>query len=329
MELPVTQERSRPSRNPNPTLTALLMDSNQQQPDDVQLTLMEIDSDHLNNNGQHNYHHLSPLPASSPLLQSSTLPPSQYTPSAMPSSGQHVTYHSTNNSQQQSRGRSPSQTHKCSCACSETVLLVQDGRTDHLLAEWLTRSVRMLRTYPVLAHIDFEDIRTLLYSAWKELVILYMAQNEFEFEVHSVKTNLNIVCHHKDKTRKRKTIARIETHLPSSRHVEQLKFILGKLKQMKLDSKEFALLRLLMLLNTDLRDLKNSSAVEKASEQIHMLLMEYETVCYPNEPLRLSHMLLHLPGVRGFPIVAFEQLFYGHLVGDTTVKSVLRELLET
>ncbi|XP_071839712.1 nuclear receptor subfamily 2 group F member 6-like isoform X2 [Apostichopus japonicus] len=320
----VTHDRGRSPRNPTPTLTALLMDSNYPGSEDVELSLMEIDNDHMNNNDyQFELHHTLLHGGSSQPIPQSTMSP--------PSAAVQVNYHSTSvNNQHKPHERNTSRQKRCSCACSESVTLVQEGngRTDNLLAEWLTRSARMVRKYPVLGSIDTEDMRTLLYSSWKELVILYMAQNNFSFEVHPA-VNQNIVCPHIDKPRKRRTIARMESHVPSTTHVDQLKFIIGKLEQMNIDSKEFALLRLLMLLNTDLRDLKNSNAVVKASEQIHMLLMEYETVCYPSNPLRLSHMLLHLPGVRGFPIMAFEQLFYRHLVGNTTVKSVLKELLET
>lgn len=242
MDDSASHDRGRTPRNPTPTLTALLMDSNYPQNDDVELSLMELDDDHINNNSfQLECPHRIPRPAER--------------------ATHHTSYHSKSDHHEIISQRKPHGKHsdsmleqhqqRCACACSESVALVQEGngRTDNLLAEWLTRSARMVRKYPVLGSIDNEDMRTLLYSSWKELVILYMAQNDFNFEVIPVK-NRNIVCPHLDKPKKRKTIARMESCLPSCRHVEQLKFIIGKLKQMNIDSKEFALLRLLMLLNT-------------------------------------------------------------------------------
>lgn len=78
---------------------------------------------------------------------------------------------------------------------------------------------------------------------------------------------------------------------------------------------------------TDLRGLSNMTSVESANERAHTALMEYESLRYTSNPLRLSHLLLLLPGVRGFSTRVFENLFYRHLVGDTTVESVLVQLL--
>nr|XP_054768762.1 retinoic acid receptor RXR-alpha-B-like [Lytechinus pictus] len=246
---------------------------------------------------------------------------------------------------------------RCSCPCSDCVKLVRDSTCgmDMDLARWLTKCAEFGTGHTSLANINVHDRQLLVCSAWKDIVILYMAQNKFNFDVvyssmleylqdvpihQYVQTN---TTHHTvdaqfqaDFIAKTGLVSQTYVHplrrgsdfgIPTMRTVNQLQFTLSKLNQMQLDSKEYAVLRILLLLNSDLHSLTDSRAIEVASEKVHTALMEYETLKYPDDPLRLSHMLLLLPGVRGFSAAVFENLFYHHLIGDTSVTSVLRELM--
>ncbi|XP_071499195.1 uncharacterized protein [Diadema antillarum] len=249
---------------------------------------------------------------------------------------------------------------RCTCPCSDSVKLVRDPTCgmDMDLARWLTKCAEFGHGHTSPANINnVHDRQLLVCSAWKDIVILYMAQNKFDFTV--VYAAIRDYMHHLPQQQSSyvqsysplcttgeqfqgdvfgKTGGVTQTYahplrrgsdfgIPTMRTVEQLRFTLSKLRQMQLDSKEYAVLRILLLLNSDLHSLKDSRAVEKASEKVHTALMEYETLKYPDDPLRLSHMLLLLPGVRGFSAAVFENLFYHHLIGDTSVASVLRELM--
>lgn len=226
------------------------------------------------------------------------------------------------------------------------------------LARWLTKCAEFGSGHTGLSNINAHDRQLLVCSAWKDIVILYMAQNNFVFNVdyaaiYEYLHHLPPVqqssyaqtypAHHIGDAQfqgefigKMGMVAQTYVHplrrgsdfgIPTMRTVNQLKFTLSKLNQMQLDSKEYAVLRILLLLNSDLHALTDSRAIEKASEKVHTALMEYETLKYPDDPLRLSHMLLLLPGVRGFSAAVFENLFYHNLIGDTSVASVLRELM--
>ncbi|XP_022090446.1 nuclear receptor subfamily 0 group B member 2-like isoform X2 [Acanthaster planci] len=222
------------------------------------------------------------------------------------------------------------------CPCRTPVLLDMSRceQTDFDLLDWLNKSVMLVKTVPGLSPLPRADRALLLAAAWKELVILYMAQSQFDFDYlipqggldelaqkisgpGSIPVRHGQCCIH---------WSWIEG-IPTLRSVEQLRFILHKFREIRPDDKEYALLRVLLLFNADLRGLSNSPAVEAANERVHTALMEYENACYPRDPLRLSHLLLLLPGVRGFSAKVFENLFYKHLTRDMNVEGVLRDML--
>ncbi|XP_033641768.1 nuclear receptor subfamily 0 group B member 2-like [Asterias rubens] len=222
------------------------------------------------------------------------------------------------------------------CPCRTPVLLDMSrcDQTDLELLDWLNKSVTLVKTVPGLSSLPPADRTLLLSAAWKELVILYMAQSHFNFEFLIPQSGLDELA---QKLSGPGTIpirhgqccihwSWIEG-IPTLRSVEQLRFILHKFREIRPDGKEYALLRVLLLFNADLRGLTSSTSVEAANERIHTALMEYENTCYPRDPLRLSHLLLLLPGVRGFSTKVFENLFFKHLTRDMNVEGVLAEML--
>ncbi|XP_077997980.1 nuclear receptor subfamily 2 group F member 5-like [Glandiceps talaboti] len=184
------------------------------------------------------------------------------------------------------------------------------------LAVWLVRAVQFTKSLPVFSGLSTHDQIVLLNSSWKELVLLYMAEERFEFEVEEFENHQH------------STAYQLFTEgLPTLKSVEQLRFALQRCTNMDLDLKEFAYLRKLAVLNSEVRGLHNTAPIEEACESTQSALMEYLSVRYPNNQLRLSHVLLLLPSIRGYSAKIFEGLFYKHLIGDTTMDSVLLELL--
>ena len=171
---------------------------------------------------------------------------------------------------------------RCTCPCSDCVKLVRDPscRLDMDLARWLTKCAEFGSGHSTLATINAHDRQLLVCSAWKDIVILYMAQNNFDFNV--VFASMNEYLHHIPLL----PVACVQTHpmhhtlggqlqnefivktgvvtqtyvhplrrgsdfgIPTMRTINQLRFTLSKLSQMQLDSKEYAVLRILLLLNS-------------------------------------------------------------------------------
>ena len=142
------------------------------------------------------------------------------------------------------------------CSCRSAIVLRSDpeGRMDQKLADWLTRSVHFAKNIPDVAKLPHKDRVLLLTSAWKELVLLYMAQNDFDFDFlfqsppyhqnGSNSSSSSPVAKHQD------CVSRLWIEgVPTIKSVEQLRFILRKFCEMQPDDKEYAMLRLLLLLN--------------------------------------------------------------------------------
>ncbi|XP_070561166.1 photoreceptor-specific nuclear receptor-like isoform X2 [Ptychodera flava] len=197
---------------------------------------------------------------------------------------------------------------------------LSDASLDQLnskLAVWLIRAVQFTKSLPVFSKLNTHDQLVLLNSSWKELVMLYMAEEHMEFSVEENEPSENSTAYQLFS----------EGH-PTLKSVEQFRFALQRCSNMNPDLKEFAYLRKVAVLNSEVRGLHDVAAVEEACEATQTSLMEYLSVRYPHNQLRLSHVLLLLPSVRGYPAKIFENLFYKHLIGDTTIDSILLELLQ-
>ncbi|XP_033122744.1 retinoic acid receptor RXR-gamma-like [Anneissia japonica] len=198
------------------------------------------------------------------------------------------------------------------------------------LANWLVRCVEFARGLPQFSSLCVRDQISLFTSAWKELVILCMAQAYFRYTVETDDGTLSNSDQIVSKSGGGNCPGRraYMEGVPTKKAVEQLQFVLSKFWEIKPDEKEYAILKMLLLLNPNMRDLTATASVERIHESIQSTLMEYEKICYPNDSLRLSHLLLLLPGVRGFNKITFENLFFRHLIGDTDMESVLVELMQ-
>ena len=134
------------------------------------------------------------------------------------------------------------------CTCRSAIVLKpdQDGKMDIKLAEWLTRCVHFAKSIPDISKLPHNDQVLLLTSAWKELVLLYMAQNNFDFDF-MFQTQFH---HCNPGTKHNDCVSRLWIEgVPTIKSVEQLRFILRKFCEMQPDDKEYAVLRLLLLLN--------------------------------------------------------------------------------
>lgn len=169
---------------------------------------------------------------------------------------------------------------RCTCPCSDCVKLDRDSQCgmDMDLARWLTKCAEFGNGHTGLANINAHDRQILVCSAWKDIVILYMAQNKFNFDVvfagmHEYLEDIPLhqyvqtyPTHHQvdsqfqgDFIAKTGVVSQTYVHplrrgsdygIPTMRTVNQLQFTLSKLNQMQLDSKEYAVLRILLLLNS-------------------------------------------------------------------------------
>ncbi|XP_077867474.1 nuclear receptor subfamily 0 group B member 1-like [Saccoglossus kowalevskii] len=108
------------------------------------------------------------------------------------------------------------------------------------LAAWLIRAVQFTKSLPVFYMLNTHDQLVLLNSSWKDLVLLYMAEENYE------------CCVERDESHEpgSTTYQLFSEGIPTHKSVEQLNFALERCRSSRLDLKEYAYLRKIALLNS-------------------------------------------------------------------------------
>ena len=105
------------------------------------------------------------------------------------------------------------------------------------VSDWLVKAVKFSKSIPEFATLSQNDKMTLLLNSWTRLILLYMAEQDFEFAVTPLPME------------QQNTGVSPPPDEPSMKSVESIQSIIKKCKSMCLDQKEYALLRMAVLFN--------------------------------------------------------------------------------
>ena len=105
------------------------------------------------------------------------------------------------------------------------------------VSDWLVKIVKFSKSIPEFETLSQNDKMTLLLNSWTRLLLLYMAEQDFEFAVTPLST---------DRQTPGVTPPPDE---PTMKSVENIQSFIKKCKTMTLDQKEYALLRMAVLFN--------------------------------------------------------------------------------
>ncbi|XP_071820183.1 nuclear receptor subfamily 5 group A member 2-like isoform X1 [Apostichopus japonicus] len=112
--------------------------------------------------------------------------------------------------------------------------------------------------------------------------------------------------------------------------VEQLNRLVMRMRELKLDYKDFVCLKFLILLNpADLSGLQDKHIIDNCQEQISGALVDYTLSAYPEIGDKFNHLVRLLPEIRQICQRAEEYLYYKHLSGDVPFNSLLMEMLHS
>ena len=105
------------------------------------------------------------------------------------------------------------------------------------VSDWLVKLVKFSKSIPEFETLSQNDKMTLLLNSWTRLLLLYMAEQDFEFAVTPLPTESQSpgVTPPPDE--------------PTMKLVENIQSFIKKCKSMTLDQKEYALLRMAVLFN--------------------------------------------------------------------------------
>ena len=105
------------------------------------------------------------------------------------------------------------------------------------VSDWLVKLVKFSKGIPEFATLSQNDKMTLLLNSWTRLLLLYMAEQDFEFAVTPLPTE------------QQNPGVSPPPDEPSMKSVESIQSFIKKCKTMGLDQKEYALLRMAVLFN--------------------------------------------------------------------------------
>ncbi|KAF9812011.1 hypothetical protein SFRURICE_021368, partial [Spodoptera frugiperda] len=176
------------------------------------------------------------------------------------------------------------------------------------------------RDIPHFSSLELEDQMLLIKGSWNELLLFAIAWRSMEYlteEREVVDSSGNrttsppqLMCLMPGMTLHRNSALQAGVGQIFDRVLSELSL---KMRALRVDQAEYVALKAIILLNPDVKGLKNRPEVE--------ILREKEG--------RFAALLLRLPALRSISLKSFEHLFFFHLVADTSIASYIREALRS
>lgn len=184
------------------------------------------------------------------------------------------------------------------------------------VSDWLVKIVQFCKSIPEFASLSQNDKMTLLINAWTRLLLLSMAENDFEFAVTPLPA---------EKSSGDGTPSQDE---PTMKSVDGIQSFIKKCKNMNLDQKEYALLRMSVLFNAGYAGLDKPELVERLSSAVHQLLQQHVRATRPCDVMHFSRILMSLPSLYGINCKMIENLFCARINSNMDMEVLLKEMLQ-
>ncbi|XP_058808463.1 retinoic acid receptor RXR-alpha-B [Phymastichus coffea] len=182
----------------------------------------------------------------------------------------------------------------------------------------IRQMVEWAKRIPQFTSLPLEDQALLLRAGWCELLIAEFSHRSIDIEDGIIlTTGLTLHRNSAQQAGVGPIFERVLTEL------------VLKMKTMKMDKAELGCLRAIILLNPEIRGLKNSHDVDLLREKVYSTLDEYVKQHRPDEPGRFAKLLLRLPALRSIGLKFTEHMFFFRLLGDVPLDDILTEMLES
>ncbi|XP_011229685.1 COUP transcription factor 2-like isoform X2 [Ailuropoda melanoleuca] len=110
-------------------------------------------------------------------------------------------------------------------------------------------------------------------------------------------------------------------------HLQIFQEQMEKFKALHVDPAEYSCLKAIALFTSDAVGLSNVANVESFQERSQCALEQYVKRQYSTQPIRFGKLLLRLPSLRTVSSSVIEQLFFTRLVGKTSIKALIQDML--
>lgn len=184
------------------------------------------------------------------------------------------------------------------------------------VSDWLVKIVQFAKSIPEFSSMSQNDKLTLLINSWTRLLLLLMAENDFEFAVTPLPA---------DKQNSDVTPSQDE---PTMKSVDGVQTFIKKCRNMTLDQKEYALLRMSVLFNAGYVGLDKPELVEKLNSAVQQLLQQHVTATRPGDAMHYSRILMCLPSLYGINCKMVENLFCARINSNMDMEVLIKEMLQ-
>ncbi|KAI8795883.1 photoreceptor-specific nuclear receptor, partial [Biomphalaria glabrata] len=185
------------------------------------------------------------------------------------------------------------------------------------VSDWLVKIVQFAKSIPEFTALCHNDKVTLILNSWSRLMLLYMAESNFQFAVTPIPTVESSNCD-----------SNPSQDEPIMKSVEGVQTFIKKCQQMSVDSKEYEFLRMLVLFNAGYVGLSSPSTIDQLNSLVQQLLQQHVRIHRPKEVMHYSRLLMCLPSLFGTNSKMFETLFCKHINKNTDMEVLLKELLQ-
>ncbi|CAK1549761.1 unnamed protein product [Leptosia nina] len=192
--------------------------------------------------------------------------------------------------------------------------------------------VAWARDIPHFSQLEMDDQVLLIKASWNELLLFAIAWRSIEF-LEEERENMDgtstasppqLMCFMSGMTLHRNSALQAGVGQIFDRVLSELSL---KMRALRMDQAEYVALKAIVLLNPDVKGLKNRQEVDVLREKMFSCLDEYCRRSHSTEEGRFASLLLRLPALRSISLKSFEHLFFFHLVAENSISSYIREAL--
>ncbi|KAM3962770.1 RXR type hormone receptor isoform 1-T3 [Aphomia sociella] len=188
------------------------------------------------------------------------------------------------------------------------------------------------RDIPHFGQLELDDQVGLIKASWNELLLFAIAWRSMEYltdERDNMDGSRNtsppqLMCLMPGMTLHRNSALQAGVGQIFDRVLSELSL---KMRSLRMDHSEYVALKAIILLNPDVKGLKNRQEVEVLREKMFLCLDEYCRRSRSTEEGRFASLLLRLPALRSISLKSFEHLFFFHLVADSNISVYIRDAL--
>ncbi|XP_041971237.1 protein ultraspiracle homolog isoform X2 [Aricia agestis] len=188
------------------------------------------------------------------------------------------------------------------------------------------------RDIPHFGQLDLDDQVCLLKASWNELLLFAIAWRSMEY-LEDERENMDgtrtvsppqLMCLMPGMTLHRNSALQAGVGQIFDRVLSELSL---RMRALRVDQAEYVALKAIVLLNPDVKGLKNRQEVDVLREKMFSCLDEYCRRAHSSQEGRFAALLLRLPALRSISLKSFEHLFHFRLVSDGQVGPYIRDAL--